>query len=185
MMNEIENIKAKGKEAIVEMAFDILKERKPELEVLPVDYEITAWSSETEVIVKFRRLIRYSSADKHCTHDLSVEILSKTIAPFDIWSYNDDFFVPTKEQKETINYLKELIGLPYPHMDNVVGENDEYYTVSCTSKTAFSHHYINKKTGQRLHPLEGTYAVFSEGELEPLLVAGEESEREILVEIKN
>ncbi len=184
MRNRIENIKAKGKEAIVEMALAILSKKKPELEVLPVDYEITAWSCETDIVVKFRRLIRYSSADKHYTYDLSVEVLSTKITPFDNRSYSDNFFVPTKEQKETINFLKALVGLPYPNMDNVVGENDEYYIANCTSKTAFSHHYINKRTRQRLQPLKGTFAVFPEGELEPLLVAGEGSGGEILVEIK-
>lgn len=117
METDIEEIKAKGREAIVQMAFDQIKEKKPEWEILPQDYEITVWANKKEVIVKFRRLIRYVPKGKHYTYNFSIVIFSKEAPFFNTW-YKNNFFVPTQEQKDTIAYLTELIGLPYQHMDN-------------------------------------------------------------------
>lgn len=167
METDIEEIKAKGREAIVQMAFDQIKEKKPEWEILPQDYEITVWANKKEVIVKFRRLIRYVPKGKHYTYNFSIVIFSKEAPFFNTW-YKNNFFVPTQEQKDTIAYLTELIGLPYQHMDNSISEDEENYYVSMTSKTAFSHHIINKKTGERLEPLEGTYAVLPPPNYNPL-----------------
>jgi len=58
-----------------------------------------------------------------------------------------------------IDYLKRLLNLPLPNMDHEVSENEENYYVSATSKTAFIHFIINKKTGQQMEPLRGTYLV--------------------------
>lgn len=184
MEDEIEKIKAKGKEAIVQIAFDIIKQKKPALEILPEDYEITAWADRKEVIVKFRRLIRYVPKNTHYEYDLSVEIITKMVSPFDVWHYKADFFIPTQEQRETIAYLKDLIGLPYRYMNNNISEDDEYYIVSCTSETAFSHQYINKKTGEQLAPLEGTYAVLPH-DFGPTLNDTETKEEDLLQEIKH
>src|SRR5690606_17345469 len=120
---EIEKIKSQGKEAIIQMAFAILEEKLPSLEVLPEDYEITVWANQKEVLVKFRKLIRYQQKDTYYRHDLSVEIISERIEPFDLWGSQTNFFVPTQEQKKTIAYLTKQMNLPVRNKRNEIYED--------------------------------------------------------------
>lgn len=159
MKTTIAEIVSQGKEAIVQMAFATIEEKMPSLIILPEAYEITVWSNEKEVEVRLKRRIRYKQENVHHTYDLSVEVLSKKIAPFDTWGVNANFFVPNQLQKETIAYLTRLMDLPIPGMVNEIYEDEENYYVTFYSKGGHSIHIINKETGERLQPLDITYAV--------------------------
>lgn len=158
MKIEIEKIKAPGKETIILMALAIIEEKLPSLAILPEDYAITVWANEKEVKVKFKRLIRYKQKDVYYRYDLSVEVLSKKISPFDDWGVRTNFFVPNRAQKETIAYLKNLMGLPIPGMENVIYEDEKDYYITLYSKGGHSTYIINKETGEHLEPLNITYA---------------------------
>lgn len=159
MERDIDKLMSKGKQALVQMAWGLLLDKQKEYQIFPEDYEATIWTNQQEVKVKFRRLIRYIPESKYCEYDISVGLLSKSISPFDDWYYQNNFFVPDKEQQAVINRLKQLLHLPYPLMNNEISEDDENYYVNINSKTAFCHYIVNKKTGEPSEPLEGTYAV--------------------------
>jgi hypothetical protein len=157
----------------------MIRSRFPDLEIKPEEFEITVWSNKKEVVVKYRRLIRYVVKDSNLYYDISVNIVSGEIAPFDGILYSGNFFIPTENQKKVIGYLKERLNLPLPNMDNEVSENDENYYVSATSNTAFIHLIVNKKTGRQTEPLQGTYHVAPKG-ISPSI----ETEDDPLTEIK-
>ena len=158
-MKKIDSIKSQGKGTIIAMAYDLLAAKQPALKIDPNDYEVTVWANSTEIQVRFRRLIRYVSKDQWAEYDITVNLIRNEILPFDDWFRKDKFFEPDDAQQQVIAYLKELLNLPYPHMENNISEDEENYYVDLTSKTAFSHQIISKATGERLAPLEGTYAV--------------------------
>lgn len=159
MQTAIDKITSQGKETIVIMANAIIEEKMPSLIIRPEDYEITVWSNEVEVEVRFKRLIKYKQKDVHYRYDLTVEIVRKKIDPFDVWGNNANFFIPNQHQKETIDYLTKLMGLPARRMENEIYEDEENYHVTFYSKGGHSTHIINKKTGERLQPLDITYTV--------------------------
>ena len=76
MNNTTKEIMLQGKETIIAYAFTIIKERMPELEINPEDYEIRVWANKTEALVKFRRLINYYPINKQESriNDFSVNI---------------------------------------------------------------------------------------------------------------
>lgn len=164
----IDQITSQGKEAIVHMAHDIIEEKIPSLVIQPEDYEITVWGNEKEVEVRFKRLIRYKQKDVHYRYDLTVAIQSRKIAPFDGWGYAANFFIPNQSQKETIVYLTKLMDLPVLGMENEIYEDEENYYVTFYSKGGHSTHTINKKTGERLQPLDITYIVLPPDVSDPL-----------------
>ena len=159
MQTTIDKITSQGKETIVNMANAIIEEKMPSLIIRPEDYEITVWFNEIEVEVRFKRLIKYKQKDVHYRYDLTVEIGRKKIDPFDVWGNNANFFIPNQHQKETIDYLTKLMGLPARRMENEIYEDEENYHVTFYSKGGHSTHIINKKTGERLQPLDITYTV--------------------------
>lgn len=159
MENDIDKLVARGKPALIQMAWKLVMDKQLEFHISPEDYEPSVWVNKHEVQVKFRRLIRYIPASTHLEYDISVALVSKKISPFDDWFYRNNFFVPDKEQRQTISYLKELLGLPYSYMNHDISEDDENYYVNTNSKTAFCHYIVNKKSGKPLEPLQGTYAV--------------------------
>lgn len=159
MQTAIDKITSQGKETIVIMANAIIEEKMPSLIIRPEDYEITVWFNEIEVEVRFKRLIKYKQKDVHYRYDLTVEIVRKKIDPFDVWGNNANFFIPNQHQKETIDYLTKLMGLPARRMENEIYEDEENYHVTFYSKGGHSTHIINKKTGERLQPLDITYTV--------------------------
>lgn len=164
MKTAVDQITSQGKEAIVQMAYAIMEEQMPSLAIVPEDYEVTVWATEAEVEVRFKRLVRYMQKDTHYQYDLTVSIVSKRIAPFDLWGADANFFIPDQRQKETIAYLTNLMGLPVRGVDNEIYEDEENYHVTFYSKGGHTTHIINKKTGERLQPLDITYMVFPPGD---------------------
>lgn len=140
------------------MAWTIIEEKLPSHEMPPEDYAITVWANEKEVEVRFERLIRYKQEGIHYRYDLSVAVFSKKISPFDDWGIRANFFVPNPAQKETIAYLTKLMDLPIRGKENEIYEDEKNYYVTFYSKGGHSMHIINKETGERLEPLDITYA---------------------------
>lgn len=159
MKASIHQIVSQGKEAIIQMALAIIEEKLPTHEIPPEDYAITVWTNGKEVEVRFYRLIRYKQKGTHHRYDIAVAVLTKRIYPFDDWGERADFFVPTPAQQETIDYLTKLMGLPVRGMENEIYEDEENYYVTFYSKGGHSTHIINKETGERLQPLDITYAI--------------------------
>lgn len=183
MQTAIDQITSQGKEAIVQRAYFIIEEQMPSLVIRPEDYEITVWANEVEVEVRFKRLVRYVQKDTHYRYDLTVAILSKKIAPFDFGGAQANFFIPDQSQKETIAYLTNLMGLPVRGVENEIYEDEENYHITFYSKGGHTTHIIDKKTGERLEPLDITYMVFpSDDALVPDLFPSDDQDnwREIL-----
>lgn len=159
MEDDILKLKRQGKASLVGQAFDILKANQPALEINADDYDITVWANSKEVIVKFRRLIRYVRDSGNWYYDITVNLTTQKVSPWDDILFKDNFFIPTKAEQQVIDHLKEVTLLPYPHMESSISEGDENYYINCTSKTSFRHYFINKATGEESGILEGSYAV--------------------------
>ena len=67
MRNEITRIKAFGKNAIIEIAIDIIEKKYPALILYLNDFEITIWANKKEILVRFKRLIKYFPLNKKQT----------------------------------------------------------------------------------------------------------------------
>ncbi|MBL6446682.1 hypothetical protein JMN32_10190 [Fulvivirga sp. 29W222] len=162
MEEDINSLLSKGRQVLIQMAWDLVSEKQNEFRILPEDYEASVWSNQQEVRVKFRRLIRYIPESRYLEYDISVCLMSRKVSPFDDWFYQNNFFVPDKEQRKAIIYLKGLLKLPFPFMNHEIYEDDDHYYVNTNNKTAFRHYIVNKKSGELSEPLEGTYLVLPE-----------------------
>ncbi|UII34633.1 hypothetical protein LVD17_12525 [Fulvivirga ulvae] len=159
MQEDINKLVSMGKQALIQMAWDLIMDKQLDFRIFPEDYEASVWVNSKDVQVKFRRLMRYIPESSYLEYDISVALLGKKVSPFDDWFYQNNFFVPDKEQQQTISYLKKLLGLPYSYMNHEISEDDENYYVNTNSETAFRHYIVNKKSGEPSEPLEGTYVV--------------------------
>ena len=86
--SEMENrneLESQSKIKLIQVAIDILKEKQPFLVITPDEYESTAWGNSKEIIVKFRRYIRFIplGAEPFQHYDITVNLITKQILPFD------------------------------------------------------------------------------------------------------
>lgn len=160
MKNNTE-LESQSKIKLIQVAIDILKVKQPFLVITPDEYESTAWGSSKEIIVKFRRYIRFIplGAEPFQHYDITVNLITKQILPFDS-GYSFTFYTPTEEYKKKINFIKEKANFSIQSESEItITENEEHYWISNKSKTSFSKFFINKKTGFKSGTIEGTYSV--------------------------
>lgn len=173
----VKEILSQGKDSLVLLAREKIREKAPEININFNDYEASVWANQSEVVVKFSRLIRYvMPGNNFYYYDLSVNLVTGEVTPFDCILYRDNFFMPTPDQQKVIDYLKVKFDLPVKHMENSVSEEEEYYHLSLTSKTSFCHILIHKITGEQSEPLEGSY-------LMPEVIPEVEEEEDALKEV--
>lgn len=160
--NTMEQLRSKQKEELIEIALEILKEKQPSVVTDLDEFETSAWKNSKEVIVKFRRYIRFISlkADTSQYYDISVNLITKQILPFES-GYNFIFYIPTEEDKKKLKFIKEKAIIPnQPDSEITITENEDHYWISNSNKTSYSKFFINKKTGFKSGIIENTYAVF-------------------------
>jgi len=156
MNNTTKEIMLQGKETIIAYAFTIIKERMPELEINPEDYEIRVWANKTEALVKFRRLINYYPINKQESriNDFSVNILTQET---DIWSV-DDFHTLTKQDLENIKFVKKHYGLPPTNEFEIsIYEHEDHFSINVDNEVAFGRYFIYKITGKQSPSIQSSY----------------------------
>ncbi|MDR7212088.1 hypothetical protein [Flavobacterium piscis] len=157
----MEYLKSKSKQELIEIAIKILKEKQPSLIINFDEFEGTAWGNSKEILVKFRRYIRFIplNTEPYQYYDISVNLVTKQILPFES-GYNFTFYIPSEEDKKKLNFIKEKANFPrQSDFDITITENEDHYWISNTSKTSFSKFFINKKTGLKSGVIEGSYSV--------------------------
>lgn len=160
MENRVETLKSFGKDSLINLALITLKEKKLPAEISPEDYEITVWANKTEVLVKFRRLIKFIPLNHEIDdfeYNLVVNIITHKVSPFDDWFHMGEFYNPSKEEKEKIKFVKKAYGLPHNGFENVVHEYEDLYKISLDNEVAYGRYSIDKKTGAVSIEIQGSY----------------------------
>lgn len=160
MENNVEKLKSFGKDSLINLALIALKEKKLPVEIIPEDYEITVWANKTEIIVKFRRLIKFIPLNHEISdfeYNLEVNLLTHKVSPFDDWHYMSEFYIPSKEEKEKIKFVKKAYGLPHKEFENVVYEDKDFYKIEIDNEVSFGRYSIDKKTGVVSTETQGSY----------------------------
>ena len=160
MENRVEKLKSFGKDSLINLALITLKEKKLTTKISPEDYEITVWANKTEVLVKFRRLIKFIPLN-HKIHDfeynLTVNLITHKIFPFDDWHFMSEFYIPSKEEKEKIKFVKKAYGLPHKGFENAIYEHEDSFKISLDNKVAYGRYSIDKKSGVVTTEIQGSY----------------------------
>ncbi|PXY47009.1 hypothetical protein [Flavobacterium hydrophilum] len=157
----MEHLKSKSKQELIEIALEILKEKQQSLIIDSDDFESTAWQNSKKILVKFRRYIRFIplNTDPYQYYDITVNLITKQVLPFDS-VFNFTFFIPTEEDKKKLDFIKSKTDFAKQSNSEItITENEDHYWISNSSKTSFSKFFINKKTGFKSGLLEGTYSV--------------------------
>lgn len=160
MSNKTKKIKALGKSMIIESGFNLIESRFRVLKIIPEDFEITVWANSKEVIVKFRRHVRYytmNTKEQDFTYDLAVNLISKKIDPIDFWGI-EEFYIPTEDDLKNINFVKESFGLPQQGFNISIHEEKDHYFINLDNEQAYGKYYIDKITGEEKRgSLQGSY----------------------------
>lgn len=174
----MEHLKSKNKQQLIEIALDILKEKQSSLVVNSDDFEGTAWGNSKEILVKFRRYFRFIplNTQPNQYYDITVNLITRQILPFES-GYNFTFYIPTQADKKQLDFIKDKTNLPkQPNSEITITENENHYWISNRSKTSFSKFFINKKTGFKSGLIEGSYSV---PQVKPVLESIYEREEKI------
>jgi hypothetical protein len=160
-MKNREELSLKNKQELIETALEILKEKQPLIVIDLTEYEASAWKNSKEIIVKFRRYIKFIplNAAPFQYYDLTVNLNTKQILPFES-GYNYSFYIPSPEDQKKLDFIKEKVDLSNTsNFDIIITENENHYWISKKSKTSFSKFFIEKETGLKSGLLEGSYTV--------------------------
>ena len=160
MINKLDKIKYKGKTSIIQLAFHILESRKYPLSFTSSDFEISVWANKKEILVKFKRLIKYipkNIEESDYIYDLSVNVITKELDPIDTWG-PDSFYIPSEQDAKNIEFVKKYFGLPIQGFENKVYEEEDMYCINTENEVAFGKYYIDKNTGEEaMPPMQGSY----------------------------
>lgn len=162
MNSDLENLKSLGKASIIESAFNILRENKQlTVDIIPSDYNISVWANSEKLLVKFIRKLKYIPINTHYVYDLTVDMLTKKVSPFDDWyrCEKDLFYIPSEDDILKIEFVKKHCEVPVAHFDNCIYEEDDSWFIKITNKYAFRKFNMNKLTGEISFEIEGSYHV--------------------------
>ncbi|AUC76191.1 hypothetical protein [Olleya sp. Bg11-27] len=150
MPHTIDALKALDKATLITKAITIIDTNYPELQIEPQDYKITVWSNTKDVLVNFQSLVQFSPLGNDTTFDynLIVNMLNNNVNNFDLFG-TDRFYVPTTEERKTINRVKQLVGFQ-PDFINEVQETEKTYHLYISNDVYFYSYEIDKITGDKL-----------------------------------
>jgi len=154
MDNTTKEIMLQGKEAIVMYAFTIIKEKMPELDINPEDYEIKVWANKSQAIVIFKRLIEYIPFEesRDLKFDITVDLIQKDLEE----DYFHTFFIPSKAEVKKINFVKEHVTFS-SDFDYSIQEYKDRYWINYENESIYGGYFINNITGEKSAELHGHY----------------------------
>ncbi len=137
------NIPNKNAE-IIKIASSILKEKQPDLKLNLDDFEIMILGNYKDLIVKYRRFIRFKKSNDKTVFDLAINIITKEIFPFN--SSEVPFYIPLSSDKKTINIIQKKIQLDRnPNIEHTILENEDHFWIASISGRDIKKYLINKK----------------------------------------
>ncbi|WMJ71712.1 hypothetical protein RCC89_00790 [Cytophagaceae bacterium ABcell3] len=138
---------------LVKIASSILAVKQPHLKIDPKDFDIVILGNYKDIIVKYRRNVRFKNRNEKRVYDLAVNIITKEIFPFD--SSDVAFYTPTKADFDLIHSVQDIIPLPLgPKMEHTVSENDDYFFIVSISEESVKRYFIDKKTHEVIFDYE-------------------------------
>ena len=151
-----------SKAQTIEKALIIIKEKYPDISISSSDFEIKVWANKSELLVKFRRLIRFIPWGKETSnlvYDISVDLHTKEIEPLDTWR-SDRFYIPDDKETEQIEFIKGVFNLPFKGFETSINEKADRYEIRVDNKTSFGLYFLDKITrNEIMSPLQGSYIV--------------------------
>ncbi|WP_146035260.1 hypothetical protein [Formosa algae] len=148
------------KDQYIEQAHKIFASKYPEFVFDPLLYDITVWKNSKETIVRYRRIIRFTplnKKDSNLSFDFEVNLSNQDISPFDYWGF-DNFYIPTAEEQEHLDFVIRSFGLPRSGFNNSIVETSDMYVIYLDNEMVFGQYYIDKITGnQSMGAVEGNY----------------------------
>ena len=142
-----ENKTSSDRNEIVKIANSILKSKQPNLKIDPKDFEIIILGNYKDIIVKYRRFIRYKNSNQKVIYDLAVNIITEEVFPFDSKEYL--FYTPRKSDITAINAINDKINLLLePNYEHTISENSDYFWISSISEKCIKKYFINKNTNE-------------------------------------
>lgn len=167
-MNNRTELDSKNKQELIQIGLDILKEKQPSLVINPDDFESTAWGNSKEIVVKFRRYVRFVSidSDPYQQYDITINLITKQILPFDS-IFDFTFYNPTEVDKKKLDFVNKKTNFQKQSNSEItITENEDYYWISNSSKISLSKFFITKETGLKSGLIEGAYSL---GPVQPVL----------------
>jgi len=177
-MTNRHELDSKYKAELIQTAVAILKEKHPCVIIDSDDFESTAWQNSKEILVKFRRYIRFIplNTEPNQYYDITVNLITKQVFPFES-GYNFTFYILTEADKKQLDFIKNKTSFPkQSNLEITITENEDHYWISSKNKTSFSKFFINKKTGFKSGLIEGSYSV---PQVKPVLESIYEREEKI------
>lgn len=153
------DLETKSKSELIEMALDLLKEKKQSNYIDIADYSISTFKNSKEVIVQFERIIKFiSEQDKNTkiSYDINVNLLSKQCIPFDD-SFFGELYKPSEYDLKAFAFVKKHFGNLSSEFTHTISETEEEYTIERTNEYSFGSYILSKKTGAIISKLETSY----------------------------
>ncbi|CAM1365276.1 conserved exported protein of unknown function [Tenacibaculum soleae] len=149
------------KKQLIDRANKIITSKYPEFLFDSLLYEITVWKNSEKLVVKYRRIIRFTPLDRkdeNLNYDFEVNLTTQNVSPFD-FSGLDKFYFPTIEEQGKINFVIKEFGLPRFGFNNTIVEGADMYSIYIDNEVAFGKYFIDKITGKEcMGSIEGSYA---------------------------
>lgn len=176
MNNKADSIRSLSKEKIIEMAKELIEQKQPGLQLKYDYYEISGMANSKEVIVQFRKLFQItpqtSENGPFRIKNISVNLVSGALYPFDDGFYAEGFRNYTDEEIKIIDFIKVHTSLPYPEgrdYEYDIEVKDTYYDIYIRKNGSFINYHLDKVTGEQTgrNELNATRALFPDSELKP------------------
>lgn len=156
----MENLKSKKKAELLEIVLEILKEKQPSIVIDSDDFESSAWQNSKEIIVKFRRYIRFipfgANPEKRFSYDININLITKEISPFDDL-LKSEFYIETKKDKKAIAFIKKNFGDFSANFENTIYEGEEDYFIDIKNHYSYGKYVLNKKTAEQKTEIQASY----------------------------
>jgi hypothetical protein len=157
--NSLNTTKLK-KVALIQLANDAFELSYPNFKFNTSEYDISAWANSKATVVKYRRIIRFTPLNKkddNLRYDFEMDLINKTISPFDTWGM-DKFYIPSSEEQAKIDFVVQSFGLSRFGFNNSIVEDEDMYCIHISNKEAFGKYFIDKETGKEcMGSIEGSY----------------------------
>lgn len=159
-MQNMEELKIKTKQELIEIAVAILKEKQPSLIINPDDFEISVFETPQDILVDCKRKITFIPMENRITadyqYDISVMILAKCISKSYLSgvkhsknSVEDSSFVLSDEDLKIIEIAKKESNRNDKSEQIYIVEQENDYTIIHFTDFFRSDQIIEKKTFAR------------------------------------
>ncbi|VXB20366.1 conserved hypothetical protein [Flavobacterium sp. 9AF] len=153
----LKELEIKNKSELVELVFNLAKEKNPTFKINKADYKISAYKNSKEVIVKFERIVRFISSKKESAiFEITVNLVTKQSVSY-VSSLLGQLYKPSVYDLKAIAFVKKHFGTFNPDFIHTITETENEYHIERTNAYSFGIYTLNKKTGEVISKLETSY----------------------------